>query len=140
MFAKSKKLQYALVIALNSSSKEIQPFVLNYTAKRLVCEITVYVLDPPRSGPKPDKFLVTFDLIKKYKNSKNLLPFYLYKPDILANLKDSSHQYIMFLDEFFLNMERVFKVEEPYGGNKRMEHPDQIGWSTRTSTKWQPQS
>ena len=116
---KIKKPQYAPVIALNSSSEEIQPFVLNYTAKRLVCEITVYVLDPPNSGPKPDKFLVTFDLMNKYKNSKNLPPFYLYKPDILANLKDSAHQYIMFLDEFFLNMERVFKVEGPYGGYKK---------------------
>ena len=44
---KIKKFQYAPVIALNFSSEEIQPFVLNYTAKRLVCEITVYVLDPP---------------------------------------------------------------------------------------------
>ena len=30
----------------------------------------------------------------------------------------------MFFDEFFFNMERVFKVEEPYGGDKRMEHPN----------------
>ena len=30
----------------------------------------------------------------------------------------------MFLDEFFLNMERVFEVEGPYGGDKRMEHPN----------------
>ena len=30
----------------------------------------------------------------------------------------------MFLDELFLNMKRVFKVEEPYGGDKRMEHPN----------------
>ena len=120
----NRKPQYAPVIALNSSSEEIQPFVLNYTAKRLVYEITVHVLDPPKSGQKPDKFLVTFNLMNKNKKSKNLPPFYLYKPDILANLKDSAHQYIMFLDEFFLNMERVFKVEEPYGGDKRMEHPN----------------
>ena len=30
----------------------------------------------------------------------------------------------MFLDELFLNIERVFKVEKPYGGDKRMEHPN----------------
>ena len=104
---KIKKPQYNPVIAFNSSSEEIQPFVLSYTAKRLVCKITVYVLDPPNSGPKSDKSLVTLDLMNKYENSKNLSPFYLYKPDILANLKDSAHQYIMFLDEFFQHGVRV---------------------------------
>ena len=62
--------------------------------------------------------------MNKYKNSKNLPPFYLYKPEIFANLKDYSHQYIMFLDEFFLNMKHVLKVKDPYGGDKRMEHPN----------------
>ena len=77
--------------------------------------------------------------MNKYENSKNLPPFYLYKPDIFANLKDSTHQYIMFLDEFFLNMERVFKVEEPYGGgkNETYQSKNQI---SKASTKWQPQS
>ena len=116
---KIKKPQYAPAIALNSSSKEIQPFLLSYTAKRLVCEIIVYVLDSPKSGPNPDKFSVTFDLMNKYENTKNLPPFYLYKPDIFANLKDSGYQYTMFFDEFFFNMERVFKVEEPYEGDKK---------------------
>ena len=78
--------------------------------------------------------------MNKYKNSKNLPPFYFYKPEILANLKDSGHQYTMFLDEFFLNMERVFNVEEPYGGDKRIEIPIQKYRSTRNSTKWQSHS
>ena len=62
--------------------------------------------------------------MNKNKNSKNLPLFHLYKPDIFANLKDSGHQYTMFLDEFFLNIERVLKVEKPYRGDKRMEHPN----------------
>ena len=66
---KIKKPQCAPVIAINSLSAEIQPFVLNYTAKQLVYEITIYVLYPPKFGPKPDKFLVTFDLMNKYENS-----------------------------------------------------------------------
>ena len=39
-------------------------------------------------------------------------------------MKDSYHQAALQLEEFFVNIEAVYKISEPYGGDKIMEHPN----------------
>ena len=39
-------------------------------------------------------------------------------------LKDSDHQAALQLEEFFVNMESIYKISEPYGGDQMMEHPN----------------
>ena len=79
---KINKPDYAPVIKIGSFNLNICPLQLTVTAKRIVCEVTIYNFETPKSGPKLDKFLVTLDLMNRNKNSKNLLSFYLFKPNI----------------------------------------------------------
>ena len=51
--------------------------------------------------------------MNKNKDSKNLPLFYLFKPDILLQMKDSYHKSAVQLKEFFVNMETVYKISEP---------------------------
>ena len=39
-------------------------------------------------------------------------------------MKDSYHNSAVQLEEFFVNMETVYKISEPYGGDQMMEHPN----------------
>ena len=39
-------------------------------------------------------------------------------------MKNSYHKYTVQLKEFFVNMETVYKISEPYGGDQMMEHPN----------------
>ena len=121
---KINKPDYAPVIKIGSTDLNIYPLKLIITAKRIVCDITVYDFKTPKSGPKTDKFLVTLDLMSKNESSKNFPSFYLFKPDILLQLKDSDHQAVLHLEEFFVNMKAVYKISEPYGGDKMMENPN----------------
>ena len=72
---KINKLDYAPVIKIGSSNLNISPLKLTITAKRIVCDITVYSFETPKSGSKPDKFLVTLDLMRKSKNPKTFCYF-----------------------------------------------------------------
>ena len=135
---KINKPDYTPVIDTSSSNLNIYPLQLTITAKRIVCEITVYDFKTPKSGPKPDKLLVTLDLMNKNKNSNNLLLFCLFKPDILLHLKDFDHQAALQLKEFFFNMETVHKTKESYKGDQMMEHPNPKNWSSRTIIRWWP--
>ena len=68
---------YSPKIDISSSNLSIQPLQLTITAKRLVRKITVYNFETPKFGPKPDKFLVTLDLMsrKKIQEPLDLLNF-----------------------------------------------------------------
>ena len=111
------------MIDISSSNLNICSLQLTITAKKIFCEITVYYFETPKFGPKPEKFLITFDLMNRNENSKNLPPFYLFKPNILLQLNDSNHQAALQLEEFFINMDTVYKISEPYGGDQMMKHP-----------------
>ena len=51
-------------------------------------EINVYSIDETGSGYKPDKFMMTFDLMENTTgNNINKILFYTYKPHVLAMLK-----------------------------------------------------
>ena len=110
---KINKPDYALVIKICPSNLNICPFQLTITAKRIVCDVTVYRFETLKSGPKPEKFLVTLDLMSKNKNYKNLPPFDLFKPDILSQVKDSDHQAVLQLKEFFVNLKTIYKISKP---------------------------
>ena len=66
---------YSPVIDISSSNLHIRPLQLTITAKRIVCETTVYDFETSKSGSKPDKFLVTLDLMNRNKNQRTFHPF-----------------------------------------------------------------
>ena len=71
---KINKPDYTPVIDISSSNLNICPLQLTVTAKRIVCEITIYNFETPKSGPKPDKFLVTLDLMNKNETPRTFRP------------------------------------------------------------------
>ena len=66
----------------------IKPLTLRLIKNSIKMEINVYSIDKTGSGYKPDKFMMTFDLMKNTAgNNINKIPFYTYKPHVLAMLK-----------------------------------------------------
>ena len=98
---------------------DIKPLTLRLIKNSIKMEINVYSIDETGSGYKPDKFMMTFDLMKNTAgNNINQIPFYTYKPHVLAMLK---------LEDFgiqapFNMMESTVKRLQPYGENKMLVH------------------
>ena len=43
----------------------IKPMTLKLQSNQVTLEVVVYMMNEPLSGPKPDKFMMTFDLMSK---------------------------------------------------------------------------
>ena len=69
---------------------KIKSIYLELLQEEVVMEVVVYVMQDPKSGPAPDKFMMTFDLLTKSKNTyvplNKRVPFYLWKPNWWSRL------------------------------------------------------
>ena len=70
------------------NNTDIKPLTLRLIKNSVKIKMNVYSIDETGSGYKPDKFMMTFGLMKNTAgNNINQIPFYTYKPYVLAMLK-----------------------------------------------------
>ena len=98
---------------------DIKPFTLRFIKNSIKIEINVHSIDETGFGYEPDKFMMTFDLIKNTAgNNINQIPFYTYKSHVLVMLKLEDFG----IQALFNMMESTVKSLQPYGENKMLVH------------------
>ena len=107
---------------------KIKDTYLELLQEEVVMEVVVYVMQDPKSGPAPDKFMMTFDLLNKPSFATTfpikLAPFFLWKGRWMGEMSNMYGPGTEHFGEVIKNAQYVAKRDQPNGPNEQMCHPN----------------
>ena len=114
-------------------SKEIQidSFMLLTCANKIKLYVDLYDIDFEVNGNKSSNFLVVLDLVSVNQYGNEGGPFWLFKPDLIAGVKNDL-TISPFLGDCFNKIYRTFKRSMPFGKDERHELSNTRGGRTYT--------